>query len=688
MNQSLDSIFQPKSIAVVGISRRKDSLGQKLLRNLISFGYTGELYPVNRKAEFILELKVYPTLSDIPTVPELVISFVPKDYVLSLVEECANLRVRGIIIITAGFRESNKEGLELELKIGAIAKEAGIRVVGPNSMGVLNGSSPMMNASFSPINCSPGTIGLISQSGALGAVIMQYANEVGLGFSKFVSIGNKLDINANHLLTYYLKDEKTSVILCYMESFIDPSRFLKIARTVSPKKPIVMVKSGTTAQGSKAALSHTGALASNDTITDVALRSAGIIRTRTVKDMVDVGLALEKNSPPRGRKIAIVSNAGGPGTLTTDFAVENGLEIPDLNPRTIQELAKILPPEATIANPVDILPSADAETYRAVTQLLLQDPSIDSVVVLALPPVLITLKEILNVLSELCEKNDKPVFCVAMGCEEELSPYPEVPFPIYKYPSTLGMVISHLAEYFEWISGEPRELPESHGANPILSSYSGGILPQDDVERVLTDYSFTLPSQAIIESMEELSNAVDRIGYPLVVKLASTILTHKSDHKGVFLGIKTYAELKDTYTKIIEIFERNSVPISDRKILIQTYINGGVEVVLGLVNDPVFGRAVMVGSGGTMVELFGDVIFLSVPFCREDLKSKIKDLKLFELLRGYRGEQGGDIKGLLDNVMGLQQLALDNPNIKELDINPLISLPDRNIVVDARIVTS
>ncbi len=688
MSTELDPVFNPKSVAIVGISRREDSLGQKLLRNLHSFGLLGEIHPVNRRAVSIQGLKVYKDLKEIPTVPDMVISFLPRDSVLTLTEECVALGVSVLLIITAGFRESGQDGFELEMKISKVAQEGELRVVGPNSMGVLNGYGPLLNASFSPIPCSSGNIGLISQSGALGAVIMQYANELGLGFSKFVSIGNKLDINANHLLEYYSKDTHTKVILCYMESFADPHAFLKIARDVAKDKPIVMVKSGTTAQGSKAAMSHTGALAGNDKITDAALASCGVIRTKTIKDMVDVSLGLQKSPLPSGRKVAIVSNAGGPGTLTTDFAVDHDLEIAELSSETLTGLMDILPPEATVSNPVDILPSADSSVYKEVTALLLNDPNVDSVIVLALPPVLIQLQDILDVLTELKVVSTKPLICVAMGCEEELDPYPDTPFPVYRYPITAGMVLSHIVRYAEWLSRDSNvEVKPSH-PHPLLEANRGKTLDQSIVAKVLQDYGFTLPKQGVAGNLNEVLEVATNVGYPLVIKLASVTLSHKSEHEGVFLNVKTEDDLIRVYERIQNIYIENNVSDDDRDVLIQEYIIKGIEVVLGVVKDPVFGHAVMVGSGGTLVELLDDIIFLSVPFQSDDVMSKLSSLKVYQLLEGYRGDAGGDVEGLISQIMQLQQLVLDNPFLEEMDINPLISLPQRNIVVDARIKLS
>ncbi len=692
MDDQLEYIFNPRSIAIAGASRNPNSIGRLLLRNIINFGYEGNVYPIHPKAEEIGSLPAYKRLTDIPEDVDMVISIIKRDYVIQLIEDARKKGVKSMIIITAGFKEIDEEGEELENKVKELAKEAGIRVVGPNSMGIINGYGLKVNASFTPVEPVAGGISFISQSGAIGAVLMGYAKEYGLGFSKFVSVGNKMDINISHLLPYMERDDNTRVISCYLESFSDPLNFAKIARKTSMSKPVIMVKSGRTDRGSVAASSHTGALASSDIIVDSVLRKSGVIRVDSIKDLIDTSLIFLKTPLPKGRRVAVISNAGGPGTLATDSLINYGLIVEDPLDKTKEVLKSFLPLEASVDNPVDILPSAGIDGYKRSVETLLADENIDMALVIMLPPVLTSIDELFIVIDEVAKNADKPVIGCFMGDNGEISKYTELSYPVFEYPETAAKMMNYLVEYAEWknkiydeklyeVSAEIREKVDR-----IISDAKSrdNMLLQNEIEQIFTLYGFEMPKSAIINLEDELQKVCNEIAYPLVIKIASKHISHKSDSGGVIINIKDIEGARKAYSTIMRIYDDNNVPAEDRQVLIQKFYKGGVEIALGASYDEQFGYMVMVGSGGVLIEVLKDVIFTPIPIGKIEALEMLKSLKGYQLLTGFRGNKAVDVDIIADYIVRIATLVSNHPQIAELDINPLYSMSEGSVVIDVR----
>lgn len=698
MTKNLDYLFYPKSVAVVGVSRKEKSIGREILKNLIEFGFDGRVYPINPSAYAINSIRCYPNLSAIPEETiDLAIIVVPSQYVKAVAEEAVENGVKSMVIITAGFREVGEKGRELEDSIHKICSDAGIRVIGPNCMGVFNGNQPFLNGTFAPLQPLGGNIGFISQSGALGVVVMEYATALNLGFSKFVSLGNKMDVNSNIMLEYYAKDEETKVILAYLESFSDPLNFSQVASKVSKNKPILMLKSGRTAAGARAATSHTGALAGQDSVISAAMESSGVIRVNSVDELFDSAMGFLKSPLPKGDKVAVLTNAGGPGTLLTDALISLGMRINTLSEETQKRLREVIPPEASPLNPVDLIASADAERYTKSLKILLEDDEVDSVIVIFVPPLMIQTINVANSIERILEEKptEKPVLCCFMGRNFLMNSQLDFKYPIYEFPETAARVLRDMYIYSKWRatpSEEPVHLVPAKSKSAVKKLIKGALKKESDwvdqktVQSILEHYGFSFPKSLIINSLEDLIDASGKIGFPLVVKLASNTISHKSDKGGVFLDLRTNDELIFAWRSIQKVYSKAGVPNEDRSVLVQKYFLSGVELALGSSFDDQFGHVLMLGSGGVLIELIKDVIFRLVPVNKSEAEKMIHQLRSFPLLLGYRGEPESDIEELILAISRLSQLVTDHPQISEIDMNPILALPkgQKPIVLDAR----
>lgn len=692
--EEAEALYNPKSIALVGISRREDSLGKKLLNNLLSFGYQGTIYLIHPKQPTIAGIQANASLLDIEKPIDMVVSLISSKYILQLVDDCVSKKIKTLVIITAGFSESGEEGKKLEKQVAERAVKANIRIVGPNSMGVFHGYDKKMNATFSPVEAKTGRIAFLSQSGAIGAVLMHHAMQSNLGLSKFVSMGNKVDLNTNYLLNELRDDENTDVILLYLESFTNAREFKTVASEISKEKPIIMVKSGRTAAGARAASSHTGALAGEERIVATALENLGIIRADSIEDMFHIAKGFVKTKPVLGENVAIVSNAGGPGTLTTDECVAHQLNIAKLSTDTTANLKALLPPEASYNNPSDILPSASPEIYKQVTEYLLNDPNINSVVVLILPPVLYPLKDMLDAINEI--KHKKPIFCVAMGCEGRIENSEQYNFPIYYHPRTVATVIRAMSQFS--VTKEQLTTAEKHWqvadanrnqVNSILkfAAESGRKnLNQDEITQIMQSYDIPVPFLAIADNKETLLTNSAKMGYPVVVKMASEQISHKSDAGGVLLDLQNETEVENAWNTLQSIYETNDVALDDRKVLIQKYYNNYKEIAIGALRDPLFGEVVMVGFGGIMIEIFKDTQFHLAPVTLEQAEKMIERLSMYPLLQGFRGDKGVNITKLADYVVKISNLISNHLLIKEIDINPMFADENEFVAIDIRII--
>jgi acetyltransferase len=691
---SLDCIFRPKSIAIIGASRKKGTIGYEILHNIVSGDYNGKVFPVNPKADVIHSIKCYPTVTDVPDAVDMAMIVVPAAYVLDVVNECGEKGVKGLVVISAGFKETGQHGAELERQILEAVQKYGMRMVGPNCMGVISTDpSVQMNATFARTHALRGRIGFMSQSGALGEAILEYAQDIETGFSVFASVGNKADVSANDLMEYWEDDPNTEVILLYLESFGNPRRFKEIARRTSAKKPIVAVKAGTTFAGAKAASSHTGALVSREVATDSLFEQCGVVRVTSIEELFDVSSALANQPLPAGDRVAIVTNAGGPGILATDACVNLGMKVGPLSEETMRKLADILPPAASVQNPVDMIASAGAAEYKKCLKLVLNDPKVDALIVIFVSPVITDPQEIAEAVIEACKGAKKPVLACFMGnvktgVEEGVERAKRVPF--YIFPESAAKSLAAMAKYKSW-----RDKPEGsiirfdvdkdRAAKAMEKSVPGTPLDAERVWDVLEAYGLPVAKTKEAASSGEAVEAAEEMGYPVVMKISAPKIMHKTDVGGVIKDIRSANDVVTAFRKM-----RAAFPTADKKlrVAVQPMIKSGREVIIGVTQDPAFGPLMMFGLGGIYVETLKDVSFRIHPITDVDAGEMIGSIRGRALLEGVRGEKAVHKGSLIEVLLRVSQLIADFPNIKELDINPFMAHADkaRCKIVDAKIV--
>lgn len=692
-SRPLDPIFSPSSIAVVGASRRRESLGFSLLHNLVVNEFNGAIFPVNPEAKAIHSLKCYPNVQAIPDPVDLAVILVPRQKVLGVVEECLAKGVKGLIVITAGFSETGEEGSERERKLRETVRAAGVRMIGPNCMGVINTAPDIrLDATFAPTPARPGAIGFVSQSGALGVAILNVAQDLGIGLTQFVSMGNKADVSGNDLLEHWEDDPETRVICMYLESFGNPRRFTEIAKRVTRKKPILVVKSGRTAEGARAASSHTGALAGADVTVSALLEQCGVLRANTIEELFDVCRALVRCPLPDGNRVGIVTNAGGPAIMATDACVNQGLRIAELSESTRQTLRSFLPAEASVNNPVDMIASADAPNYARALAAVLDDPGVDMAMVINVTPVLASPTDILEVVGEVARTRSKPVLAVMMATDEfyeSVKHIRDLP-PVYRFPEPAARVLRLLSSYGAWVRRPIEEAAPAFDTDDaevaaILDRTAEGYLDPGDVFRVLNLYGIPLARWRTASTPEEALAAAREIGYPVVLKAVAPDLVHKSDVGAVKVDLRDDHALTEAIRRTTE-----SVTGAGHRVegwLLQEMAKGGHEVIFGITTDPRFGPLLMFGLGGKYVEVFQDVRFGVLPLGRTDALDMVRGIRGFKLLEGVRGEPGADVDLLCELLLRLAQLAQRHPRIREVDVNPFLAGPDRAsaLAVDARI---
>jgi acetyltransferase len=696
--KELDCIFRPRSVAVIGASTKDGSIGRELLRNIIDYEFNGMVFPINPKAEYIHSIKTYPSIVDVPDQVDLAVVVVPKEHVLDVVADCGKMGVKGLVVISAGFNEVGGEGTERERKLVEIVRKYGMRLVGPNCMGILSGFPDVrLNATFAPGQPFSGSTAFMSQSGALGIAIFNLTKQLHIGFSCFASVGNKADISGNDLLDYWAEDENTEVIALYLESFGAPRAFTELAKKVSKKKPIIAVKSGRTEAGSRAASSHTGALAAPDVAIGALLRQTGVIRATTIEEMLDIILAFTKCPIPKGNRVALLTNAGGPAIMATDACVNQGLKIATLSEETQKQLAVFLPPEATLTNPVDMIASATEEAYRKALALLLADDNVDMVIVAFTPPVMINPLDIALAITEVKRRYSKPVVSFFMAEEEFFEKFPGmVPDspPIYRFPEAAALVCAELHRYHVW-----QERPEGKvhtfdvDRATVQKTFDdcvkqgAGYLEQLDAFKVLESYGLPVCKARTIRELDELREAGEQVGYPAVLKVAGREIVHKSDIGGVTLNIKDEKELTWAFLEMKRSLSKRGIDEKNHKFLVQEMSHPGKEIILGMTLDPKFGPLLLVGTGGKYVEVLKDVRFGVTPLTELDAKELLESIQGYPLLRGVRGEEPVAVEVAIECLQRLAQLVTEFHGISEIDINPLILTPKKEDcrVVDVRI---
>lgn len=697
MSATLDMFFRPASIAVIGASRRPGTLGYQILDNLIRHGYQGVVYPVNPHAPFVHSIPAYPSVTAIPGPVDLAVVVVPKEVVLEVAEQCGQKGVRGVVVISAGFREVGGEGVAREEALVEIVRRYGMRLVGPNCMGLLNTDPGVsMNATFAPTMPPPGSTSFLSQSGALGVTILDYAHEYGIGIRQFISVGNKPDVSGNDLLEYWEDDPHTRVILMYLESFGNPKHFIPLARRISRKKPIAVVKSGRTPAGARAASSHTGALAGADLAIDALLAQCGVLRAGSIQELFDLAMAFEHLPLPKGNRVAILTNAGGPGIIMADACESHGLEVVELSPHIQARLRRVFPAEASVRNPVDMIASATGERYQVALSIVLQDPKVDAVLAAFVPPLGIRQTDIAaSIVAAAGTCREKPVLAVLMGREglpEGRAELKEAGIPAYIFPESAARALAAMNRYRAWRERPPAE-PEHFSVQvrkveEILERARGAGRPRlTEVEalKVLQAYGIPTVPFRVVHSEEDAVEAALEMRFPVVVKILSPDLVHKTDAGGVVVDLRSPEEVREAYRSVVDRIRSSMPQARIQGVLVERYLRDGREVILGMARDPKFGPILMFGLGGIYVEALRDVAFRVHPLTRLDAREMIRSIRGFGVLEGIRGDPPADLAHLEEVLLRVSQLVEEHDEIAELDINPFLLFPEGGVAVDARI---
>ncbi len=698
----LKALFAPTSVAVVGASTKEKSVGYEVISNLLRSGFRGPVFPINPKARSVHSVPAFPALAAVPQEVDLAIITVPRDHVIGVVKEAIAKGVKALIVITAGFKEVDEEGAELEETLRALVEEAGIPMVGPNCMGLINTDSEVcLNASFTASSPPRGRVAVASQSGALGETILKTAAHLGLGLSSFVSLGNKADVTGNDLLDYWADDPSTSLVLLYLESFGDPKEFARVARHLTRKrgKPVLAVKSGRSRAGARAASSHTGSMAGADVAVDSLLRQCGVIRVDTVAELFTLAQGFANQPIPAGRRLGILTNAGGPGIMATDAAAHFGLRLANLSSATTKILSGVLPPEASLQNPVDTIATAGAAEYQASAKAMYCDPEVDGLVIIFVSPVMIDAKDVANAIVRGIEEGiqevgaQKPVLTCFMGKhhgDEGIAILHEAKIPVFAFPEAAVESLAAMARFGE-IRKEPEgeiavlsPAPQKQVVSDILQTAKEGWLRFPQVMEILAAYGIPTAPWAVVQSAEEAISFAEKHGYPIVLKIDSDTLLHKTEHGAVRLDLRRSQDIRGAYAEI----ESNVKNISGcHSFVVQTMVSGDAETLIGATTDPAFGHLVAFGLGGIFAEIMRDVAFRLHPLRDRDAAAMISSIRGFPLLQGARGRKAVDLEGLSDVILRISQLVGDFPAIAELDINPFMANSDRSrqAAVDARI---
>jgi acetyl coenzyme A synthetase (ADP forming)-like protein len=694
---AMSHILAPRSVAVIGASRNRGSIGAELFHNLLSMGFNGPVYPVNPSTDVIEGLPAYRSVLDIKEDVELAVIVVPAAAVVGVARQCADKGVRALVVISAGFGESGPGGAELQRQLVEVCRQSGMRLVGPNCMGVINTSPEVrLDATFAPDKPVRGRIGFLSQSGGLGIAVMARGQALGSGVSSFVSVGNKADVSGNDLIQFWESDPETGLIMLYLESFGNPRKFARIARRVSRTKPILAVKGGRTQAGNRATSSHTGALLSaSDVTVDALFEQAGVIRTDTLAELFDAALLLGSQPLPAGNRVAILTNAGGPAILCADASEAGGLVVPPLPADVRAELASFLPAAASTANPVDMLADAKGEEYRHAIDVLARCPEIDAVIVIFTPPLVTRASEVVRAIHAAAMSLQRPLPLLSVFMSKQGTPKVvrtgSVAIPHYPFPEEAAHALSLAARYSAWraIPDEPiapLEAIDRDRASAVIASglaQEPGWMPAASVAELLGCYGIPLVETRIVDTPQEAGRAATELGSAIALKAIAPGVLHKTDAGGVRLGLKGAGEVEAAAGEMAAAFERAGHPI--QAFQVQPIVAAGVEMIVGVVQDQHFGPVLACGAGGTATELLKDVAVRITPITRGEAGRMLRNLKTFPLLDGYRGAAKADIGALEDVLLRVSALVEAHPEIAEMDLNPLIVHTSGAVAVDARI---
>jgi acetyl coenzyme A synthetase (ADP forming)-like protein len=698
---ALDALLKPNAIAVIGASRQPNTIGHQIVSNLVAHGFTGPVYPVNPRATAINSMHAWPNLASLPTPVDCAIVCVPRELVNDVAEECGQRGVKGLIVISAGFREVGGDGIERERQLVETVRRHGMRMIGPNCMGVINTDPAIrMNGTFAPLMPPGGKAAFVSQSGALGVSVLDYAAELGIGIGQFVSMGNKPDVSGNDLLLQWENDPSVELILMYAENFGNPRKFLEIAGRITPRKPIVVVKAGRSTVGARAASSHTGALAANDSSVDALLKQAGVLRARSVEELFDIAMALSILDPPRGKRTVVITNSGGPGVLAADALGDHNVDLVDFQPQTVARLAPLYPKEASLRNPLDMIASANAQGYRAALDAILDDDGVDMAVAIFTPPLGVTTEEVAEAIGASATAHpDKPVVSVLMGragLPQGKAELMTCGVPAYVFPESAARAVGALVKRSEWLRRPARNIPDGRALSVNTEKVADIIaavrarnerkLGEGEALAVLDAYGIPTVRGQLAATAAEAVLVSSRFGWPVALKIVSPQIIHKTDVGGVRLHLNSASEVRVAFHEIVESARRAMPDAHIEGVLVQRQIDSGRELIAGITRQTGFGPLVMAGIGGVFVEALRDVSFRLAPIDALDAGDMLSELRGSAILDAQRGQPAADRKAVADILVRVARLAADFPEIEELDINPLIASAAGATVVDARIL--
>jgi acyl-CoA synthetase (NDP forming) len=689
----LHSLFNPKAVAVIGASTRELQIGNRIVKNLLDFGFRGPIYPINPKADEIRGLRAYPTILDVPTDVDVVHMVIPARFVPQAIDDCGKKGVKHVILNGGGFAEVGPEGAAIQEDCLARARKHGIRVFGPNCQGIIN-TDPEVRAycNFTFTRPDVGFISIVALSGGVAEVIHQAFSEMGVGTRMYASNGNACDVTIPEILRYYGDDEGTRVVVLYVEGLRDPATFLEVATEVAAKKPILAMKAGRTEEGAKAAASHTGGLAKEDIATDLIFERAGILSFRDEAELCEAAVAFASQPIPRGNRVGMITNTGGPAVIATDVLVSGGLEIPPLSERAKEVLKERLLPEASIHNPIDVIATAQGEHFRAAMDVMMDEDQVDSVYINFVTALFADTEGIAKEIVEVNKQKRKPIVCNLMTDKRQWTEVVRIlkegGVPCYSFPGTAARALAALTHYNQIRS---REIGEAKRFDDVDKDKAAGILQKAkragreilsaaEVYDILAAYGIPTADWRVVDNTAEAEKAAAEIGFPVVVKADSASIVHKSDMGGVALNLQDSDAVRSAVEGMKERFKAK-----DLRFLVQKYLSGGTEVIVGAKAEEGLGHLVMFGIGGIYVEILKDVVFKIAPVTTVEAREMLSSLKMAPLLKGVRGEKGVDEEGIVEVIQRLSQLVTDLPAIQEMDLNPVIAYEDRVSVVDARI---
>jgi acetate---CoA ligase (ADP-forming) len=700
--KNLKYIFEPKSVAVIGASKTTGTVGNGILSNLLESNFQGAVYPVNPKYDNIMSVRAYKDVLSIPESIDLAIICIPSKVVVDVVKQCAKKGIKGIVVITAGFKEVGKEGKILEDEIISIANKYDIALIGPNVLGVINTQKEIsINANFALKMPKAGNVALVSQSGAIGVAALDYAHQHDLGISKFVSIGNKAVIDESDIIEYLINDEATKIITIYAEDIEHPARFLEVAKKASAKlKPILIIKTGRSVRGAIATHSHTGALTTSDTAYDALFAQCGVIRVETLSELFEFAEGFTCFKQPKGNKVVVVTNGGGLGVIATDAAEKYGLEMVEFEPDTIKALKLKLPPTASTRNPVDIIGDANAQRVSDTLSIIAKDKNVDAIIVSILPTVETDMDAIA---SNLCDFSKKHPDLPVLGNLMSLDPEPsfeqllnDANIPNFDFPETDVRVLASIIKYYQWIKQPEVKVTKfevnKKQAEEVLETIRKDKrvhLSETESYKLLEAYGMKVIQYITAKDLDASVIAAKKIGYPVVLKIISPDILHKIDVGGVIINLKDEGELKKAFKKISESVRSKKPNAEIQGFLIEKYFTEkSIEIIVGANAINGFGSLIMFGLGGTFVELFKDVAFRLAPLTKQDALKMITETKGYQILKGFRGQPAYDIDSIVDYLLRISQLVTDFPELKELDLNPIKVLERGKgvVVFDAKVI--